>query len=213
MSDVSLTGGAVKAPITASAGPDKEITTGGSTTLQGSATGGTPPYTIEWSPTYGLDDPQILEPTASPTITTEYTLTVTDSVNDSDSDSVQVTVSGIPGDFDGDGDVDQSDFGHMQVCLTGSSVPVTDPNCFACNFDGDSDVDGADMQVFLGCMSGANIPADPNCADGGESAPLGDFNEDGNIDSFDLEILADLYRDGQADLYDFAVLAQSWIEQ
>ena len=32
-------------------------------------------------------------------------------------------------DFDGDGDVDQSDFGHLQACLSGSTVPQNDPIC------------------------------------------------------------------------------------
>ena len=69
-----------------------------------------------------------------------------------------------PADFDGDGDVDLSDFGHIQACLTGRGVRVTDPNCFGCIFDGDYDVDGDDVREFLKCMSGANIPADPDCA-------------------------------------------------
>ncbi len=168
ISDVSLMGGAVEAPpppLTVSAGPDKQITMGGATILEGAVSGGTPPYVIEWSPAEGLDNPQLLEPTASPTITTVYTLTVTDSMSDSDSDSVLVTVSGpdIPGDFDIDGDVDQADFGQFQACLTGSAVPVTDPSCFYANLDGDSDVDVDDFGIFQGCMSGANVPADPGC--------------------------------------------------
>jgi len=170
LSDVSLTGGAVEAPtmpLTVSAGPDKQITLGGSTILEGTVSGGTPPYFIEWSPAEGLDNPQLLEPTASPTITTVYTLTVTDSMSDSDSDSVLVTVSGpdIPCDFDVDGDVDQADFGQFQACLTGPAVPVTDPNCFYANLDGDSDVDQDDFGIFQGCISGPNLTADPSCAD------------------------------------------------
>jgi len=75
------------------------------------------------------------------------------------------TVRLIPGDFDWDGDVDLSDFGHLQACLTDSGVWVTDPNCIGCNLDGDYDVDGDDVPVFLKCISGTNLPADPNCAD------------------------------------------------
>ena len=168
ISDVSLTGGEVQAPpppLTVSAGPDKQIATGGATILEGAVSGGTPPYVIEWSPTEGLDNPQLLQPTASPAITTVYTLTVTDSMSDSDNDSVLVTVLGIPGDFDGDSDVDQADFGHFQACLTGPAVPVTDPECMAANLDGDSDVDVDDFGIFQGCVSGEGNPADPNCAE------------------------------------------------
>ena len=71
----------------------------------------------------------------------------------------------IPGDFDRDGDVDQEDFGHFQVCLTGSSAPQDDPDCRDAKFDGDSDVDENDFTLFKGCMRGANVPGDVNCAD------------------------------------------------
>ena len=66
-------------------------------------------------------------------------------------------------DFNGDGDVDQADFGHFQACLTGPAVPQTDPDCQAANLDGDSDVDKDDFSIFWGCMSGPNVPADPDC--------------------------------------------------
>ena len=71
----------------------------------------------------------------------------------------------IIGDFDQDGDVDQEDFGRFQACLTGSAVPVIDPNCLDANLDGDSDVDQDDFGIFQRCISGANVPADPACAD------------------------------------------------
>jgi len=70
----------------------------------------------------------------------------------------------IPGDFDGDYDVDQEDFGHLQACLSGSGV-ATVPGCQDADFDGDEDADQADLSSFGGCMSGANVIADPHCAD------------------------------------------------
>ena len=79
-------------PLAADAGPDKPIAQGGSTTLEGSATGGLPPYSHQWSPTGDLDDPSVLQPTASPTTTTIYTLTVTDDEGSTDTDTVTVTV-------------------------------------------------------------------------------------------------------------------------
>ncbi|MBP7936156.1 MAG: hypothetical protein KA354_16055 [Phycisphaerae bacterium] len=66
-------------------------------------------------------------------------------------------------DFDGDGDVDQSDFGACQTCMTGADNPQADPACAPARLDDDADVDAADLAIFLACMSGDGIPADPNC--------------------------------------------------
>ena len=70
-----------------------------------------------------------------------------------------------PGDFDMDGDVDQADFGHLQACLSGEDVAVTDPACFAARLDTGDDADQHDVQIFMGCMSGPNSLADRHCAD------------------------------------------------
>lgn len=70
----------------------------------------------------------------------------------------------VPGDMDGDGDIDQADFGLLQACYTGPAVPVADPSCQAANMDGDADVDMQDFDLFQRCMSGANTPVDANCA-------------------------------------------------
>lgn len=71
----------------------------------------------------------------------------------------------VPGDMDRDGDVDMEDFGVMQACLSGSSVPQTMTACQNTKLDEDEDVDADDMRVFLGCLSAANTSADPACAD------------------------------------------------
>jgi hypothetical protein len=68
-------------------------------------------------------------------------------------------------DFDVDGDVDLTDFGHFQACLTGASKPQDDPACQDARLDGDSDVDDDDLWLLLGCLSGKDVPADPDCAD------------------------------------------------
>jgi len=71
-----------------------------------------------------------------------------------------------PGDFDHDGDVDQSDFAHLQVCLTGPTNPQYDPDCLDARLDSvDEDVDQQDCEVFKQCLSGADTPQDPACAD------------------------------------------------
>lgn len=67
------------------------------------------------------------------------------------------------GDFDGDGDVDQEDFGIFQTCLSASFVAVTDLRCEPGRMDGDSDVDQADLAVFLRCHTLPGVAADPDC--------------------------------------------------
>ena len=67
------------------------------------------------------------------------------------------------GDFDGDGDVDQTDFGKFQTCLTGPNIPQNDPTCDDAKLDGDNDVDADDFNLFVGCMSGADVQANPGC--------------------------------------------------
>lgn len=68
-------------------------------------------------------------------------------------------------DFDLDGDVDQSDFGRFQACLSGPAVEQLDPACADARLDADTDVDLHDMTVFVGCFSGSGNPADYRCTD------------------------------------------------
>ena len=63
-------------------------------------------------------------------------------------------------DFDLDGDVDQSDFGHLEVCFSPTDQPVT-PDCLDADLDLDGNVDGADLDLFQACMAGPNQP--PGC--------------------------------------------------
>jgi len=68
-------------------------------------------------------------------------------------------------DFDLDGDVDQADFGLLQRCLSGTSVPQDNPSCADCRLDYDLDVDAYDGLLFKNCLSGPDVPADPGCSD------------------------------------------------
>jgi len=94
----------------ADAGNDVEICTGGSTGLN--ATGG---GTYSWSPTAGLSNPNIANPTASPTATTTYTVTITDGNGCVDSDDVIVTVNPLPSINAGN---------DVEICI-GSSTTLT----------------------------------------------------------------------------------------
>lgn len=66
-------------------------------------------------------------------------------------------------DFDGDLDVDQSDFGHFQVCLSGPGVVQSDPECLNARLDADGDVDLSDFGIFQRCLSGEGIVAPSGC--------------------------------------------------
>jgi hypothetical protein len=56
-----------------------------------------------------------------------------------------------------------SDFGHLQACMLGPSVPQNDPGCLDAILDGDTDVDANDMTLLMNCLTGADIIADPAC--------------------------------------------------
>jgi hypothetical protein len=88
-------------------------------------------------------------------------LRVTDNDSLTSETVVTITVRYATGDFDGDGDVDQKDFGHFQECYSGSGEEQTDPNCLDAILDGDGDVDGADFAIFEACMSGPGVA--PTC--------------------------------------------------
>ncbi|MGH7453962.1 MAG: laminin B domain-containing protein, partial [bacterium] len=83
-------------PFIANAGPDRAINSGQSVTLGGTPTanGGTAPYSYSWSPADDLDNPNIANPTASPSSTTIYSVTVTDANNVTSMDVVVVAVNG-----------------------------------------------------------------------------------------------------------------------
>ncbi len=97
--DSCVDGECVNTPvITVDAGPNQTISAGNSTGIGGAPTGsgGTPAYTYSWTPTTGLDDATLANPTASPTSSTTYTVVVTDSNECSNSDSMTVTVTTPP---------------------------------------------------------------------------------------------------------------------
>jgi hypothetical protein len=87
----------VTVTLAANAGLDKIVVLGLSTTLDGSALGGTPPYSYAWLPITELNNPAIAVPTCTPTVTRTYTLTVTDSTPvtpQTATDTVTVTIFG-----------------------------------------------------------------------------------------------------------------------
>lgn len=71
----------------------------------------------------------------------------------------------IPGDFDGDHDTDQEDWGRMQACLSGPGAPQHHPDCTPCLLDDDEDCDQTDVTLFRGCMTAPGELGNPFCAD------------------------------------------------
>ncbi len=62
---------------------------------------------------------------------------------------VSIALSRIPGDWDGDGDVDHDDYAAYALCMTGPEGTALGPGCNAFDFDVDLDVDLADYQTFV----------------------------------------------------------------
>jgi len=60
-----------------------------------------------------------------------------------------------PADLDRDDDVDQTDFGRFQACLSGTGA-LPPEGCEDTDLDGDLDVDGLDVQLFVNCLAGAD---------------------------------------------------------
>lgn len=93
----------------------------------------------------------------------EYRRVVTGACGTVETDPAVLTV--LSPDFDRDGDVDQSDFGFLQACFSGSTIPQPDPARRAANLDADpvQDADQSDLAIFLECWSGPDQPRPPGC--------------------------------------------------
>lgn len=59
-----------------------------------------------------------------------------------------VRADSLTGDFDHDGDVDQDDCRHLEVCSLGPGVPQDDLACRDADLDGDGDGDQADFAIL-----------------------------------------------------------------
>jgi hypothetical protein len=94
------------------------------------------------------------------------TITVSDpgAQNPTETVTVSLTVRTVLPDMDKDGDVDQADFGGLQVCFT---QPGAQPlvGCEVADFNHDRTVTSADLAVFKGCLSGSGVLADKTCDD------------------------------------------------
>ena len=67
---------------------------------------------------------------------------------DSNSEALYAIVIGLPGDWDGDGDVDLTDYAALADCLTGPEAGPPGSGCDVLDFDVDADIDLADFASF-----------------------------------------------------------------
>jgi hypothetical protein len=75
-----------------------------------------------------------------------------------------IQVTPVPGDWDGDGDVDQVDFVILESCWSGPSVTHDGSlSCQQADLDNDGDVDQSDFGIFQRCYSGKDRPARVGC--------------------------------------------------
>lgn len=94
-----------------------------------------------------------------------YRCVVTNSYGTTTSNAANLVVLGprpVPGDQDGDSDVDMDDFGAFQACLSGPGAMVGSP-CLWADLENDGDVDSLDLAKFRACFSGAGVPGNPDC--------------------------------------------------
>lgn len=96
----------------------------------------------------------------------DYRCVVTGECGTTPSDSARLTVvppRQVPGDVDGDRDVDLEDFGVVQACMTAPDEAQDDPACIRAKLDSDDDVDDVDIGLFVGCLTGPDQPGDVDC--------------------------------------------------
>jgi hypothetical protein len=82
--------------LSVNAGYPSTICEGTSVVIGGNAGGGTAPYTYSWAPATALSSSTVAQPTANPTITTTYTVHVTDAAGCTASSQVTVNVNSQP---------------------------------------------------------------------------------------------------------------------
>ncbi len=88
----------------------------------------------------------------------DYRCVVTGGCGAVPSNAAALTVGAGSGDFDGDCDVDLSDFAFLQWCFNGPNQPPFRSECVSADTDGDADVDLSDFSAFQACYNGPNRP-------------------------------------------------------
>lgn len=85
----------VSQPYAPEAGADTSICLNGVTRLNATAPAQYGPYSYQWVPADGLNNPNIANPYASPDVSTDYTVITTSAAGCEKTDSLTVTISGV----------------------------------------------------------------------------------------------------------------------
>ena len=191
--------------LVADAGQDRGLAAGGAVQIGGSptASGGLAPYTYAWAPTTGLDDAALANPTASPSVTTEYILTVTDGNNQTAMDTLIVTVVNL-GDFivttandivDGNttsiADLIANQGTDGKISLR-EAISATNNTTGADTIRFDSSIDGTPIVLDIGATGeDANVDGDLDITDAGGLVLTGNGESNTIIDGNDTERVFD----------------------
>ncbi len=151
---------------------DQNTTLGGSANFSIQAQG-TSPLSYRWQknqvnlndggPLAGVFTATLTITGAGSLETGAYRCVVTNGAGTATSDAANLIV--LSPDFDLDGDVDLTDFAHLQICM-GTDYPATVPACADTNLDGDIHVNNSDMVKFINCLSGPQVPLTVTCMAG-----------------------------------------------
>ena len=142
--------------------------------LCATASNGTPPISYQWQHYVGGTWQNVTGaqsscysiPSVDPVDAGQYRCRASNTCGSAYSNTGTLAVKArAKADFLCDDDVDQEDFSHFQLCLTGEAIYVTDPACEDADLDGDNDVDADDFGRFANCFSGVDVLPDLACAD------------------------------------------------
>jgi hypothetical protein len=165
--ETAICGGAPSAE----AGASQAVCAGESVSIGGSptATGGVAPYIYAWTPSAGLDDDSISNPTTAPVAdTTVYTVIVTDARNCTDEDSLEVTViSDVSAPTALCQDVTVALDGSGQAVVVPGDVDNGSTDDCSINLAFHSQLNNFEDNTIQGWVNGTNTADPVNIADGG----------------------------------------------
>jgi hypothetical protein len=119
-----VTTAAAPLAVTATATPPS-IRAGGFSQLEAEVSGGTPPYLFAWSPATGLDATDIANPTATPSVSTQYSVVVSDDNGLIAGASVTVNVGLGASAAASPGTIDPGQSSALSVQVSGGAPPYT----------------------------------------------------------------------------------------
>jgi hypothetical protein len=181
--------------VVADAGVDVDLCIGDSVIIGGTpgASGGTPPYTYNWTPGSGLTLPGAPNPLASPSVTTSYVLTISDANGCTDSDTMTVFVNGRP---------------------VANAGPDTTTNCTTAVVIGGSPTGSGGagpLSYSWSPASGLSSPTDPNPSALGNTTYTVTVMDSLGCTDTDAMVLTVLGASTGIDTFSYTGLVQMWV--